>query len=209
MSDTNDNACGSVLKIEAAGYIDLSEEIKNLMKQFGEQTLKMVETQNRRISSEVAEDKKEFKKMLEEKMRLLCGLNKPHFDPKMTTLQQIEKVHGDIQQQFKKLFDSVDNSVRGYDQHCAEALKNKITESKAKFDEFTMMPHAVLEDHIAQLQRKHLELKKNTEALRQKRIAKQKEYVAKYKATIKEIEILEKYNLEAQETLELLKYKPK
>ncbi|XP_060663845.1 uncharacterized protein LOC132796619 isoform X2 [Drosophila nasuta] len=199
MTDANDNACDYDMEMGAAGDIDLSVEIKNLMQKFGEQTLKMLESQNSRIGSAVARDQQTYKNLLEEKMSLLCGLNRPQIDPNKTTIPQIDKIHGEILQQFKKLFDSEDDYIRAYDQHCKETIKNKNINdvgSQVGFDEFTTMPHAALEDCIAQLQRQHLKLKKSSKAMREKRIVKQKEYEAKYNAIIKEIEQLEKYDLE-------------
>ncbi|XP_062140650.1 uncharacterized protein LOC133848921 isoform X2 [Drosophila sulfurigaster albostrigata] len=197
MADANDNACDYDMEMGAAD-IDLSVEIKNLMQKFGVQTLKMLELQNRRIGSAVARDEQTYKNLIE-KMSLLCGLNRPQIDPNKTTIGQIDKIHGEILQQFKKLFDSEDDYMRAYDQHCKAIKKNKKISkvgSQVGYDEFTTMPHAALEDCIAQLQRQHLQLKKSSKAMREKRIVKQKEYEAKYNAIIKEFEQLEKYDLE-------------
>ncbi|KAM8719605.1 hypothetical protein ACLKA7_005785 [Drosophila subpalustris] len=235
MSDGDDNACDYDVDMEEFTFPDKQDQAAdncksdadgdrnddadadasdahNLLKQFAELTFKMLDAENESVRSEITAYQHESQQLMEEKMSLLCSLNKPQVDAScsvmpLSTVKQIGKTQKEVLDKFRYLFDAENEYVRAYDQHCDEAIKAKMANAELdEYDEFTELPHDTLVEYIEEMKTRIESVKASCEKLRAERAMQQKANKDKYISIMKEVELFEKYNVEALETLEMKKF---
>ncbi|XP_034478944.1 uncharacterized protein LOC117785145 [Drosophila innubila] len=182
-------------------------EAINLIRQFGELKLKILDEENEREICAIAEDQKNSEEMLLEKMQLLCEMTMPLNGKICDTVGQIDKAHTEILDKFQKLYNSDEECKSAYAAHCAEAIQaKKAIAETAEYDEFTEMPFETLEECIGNMESDMKDYKATVAELRAKRMINRKESEEKYNAIMKQVHILESIHLEGLEILDMKKF---